>query len=107
MKKLFSILTVIAFYTLISCSDNDDGEMSETAKKNLEAMHGITNSFEKNDFSNLGDYVADNAIDHSGERGEIIGLEALKTEYARMMAPVKNMKSTYIAELANDEYVMS
>ncbi len=94
---------------MVSSCDNDkeEHEMSEKAEKNLEAARGIGNCFDTKDFSKLGDFVAVNAVDHAGENGDIVGLENMKTEFARMVEGIDNAKTEVIKELADDEYVMS
>jgi hypothetical protein len=70
MNKLFSITSAAIFLLLASCTSTKQDCTSETTKKNIEAMHGIFNCFNTNDFSKLGDYVAEDCIDHaSGTSG--------------------------------------
>ena len=70
-------------------------------------MHGVTKCFDTKDFSKLGDYIAADGIDHSGEHGEIKGLDSLKAAFEKYSATIDNPKSEVIKELADDEYVMS
>lgn len=107
MKKLlfFTPLALLGIFC-ISCSDNSGG-MSATAKKNLETNHAIQKMFETKDFSKLGDYVAEDGIDHAGETGDIKGLANIKAEMQKMSAMSENDKTEIIKELADDEYVMS
>lgn len=94
------------FFT--SCSDKkEDGGMSDAAKKNLDAMHGVSKTFETKDFSKLGDYIAEDAVDHAGENGDVVGLANIKAEFEKMTANWDNMKSEVIKEFADDEYVIS
>lgn len=81
--------------------------MSATATKNLEAMRGITKCFDTKDFSKLGDYIAEDGIDHSGEQGYIKGLANMKAEFEKMVAAYENSKTEVIKELADDDYVMT
>ena len=108
MKKLPFILITGCLFFIVSCSSKkEDGGMSATTKKNLEASHGITKCFDSKDFSKLGDFIAEDCIDHSGENGEIKGLANMKTEYAKMLDGFENSKTEIIKELADDEYVMT
>jgi predicted ester cyclase len=105
MKKL-SFLTVIAFVFFVSSCSNQDGH-SEQAKKNLEANHGIIKAFETKDFSKLGDYIAEDFVDHAGETGDIRGLANARAEFERMVAGLESDTTIIIKELADDEFVMS
>lgn len=111
MKKLLIALPVALCIGLVSCNDKGGdkggGGMSDAAKKNLESMHGIQKCFETKDFSKIGDYIAADAVDHSGMTGEIKGIDSLKAQFERMSAMTEGDKSEVIKELADDEYVMS
>ena len=108
MKKLQIILITGFLFFIVSCnSKKDAGGMSATTKKNVEAMHGITKCFDTKDLSKLGDFIAEDAIDHSGENGDIKGLANMKTEYAKMLDGFEGSKTEIIKELADDEYVMT
>ena len=80
--------------------------MSDAAKKNLDAVHGVNRSFDTKDFSKLGDYIAEDAVDHAGEQGDIKGLANMKAEFEKMIAGQENAKTEVIKELADDEYAM-
>src|SRR5580704_10150077 len=106
MNKHLSILAIgsISISCIaLSCTSKTDGGLSPTAQKNVEAMHGVTHSFETKDFSKLGDYIATDAVDHAGENGDIKGLDSMKVQFAGFAATVANEKATVIKELADDE----
>jgi predicted ester cyclase len=107
MKKYF--LLAASAMILLACSEKskNEGGMSDAAKKNLEAHHAISKTFETKDFSKLGDYMAEDAIDHAGEDGDVKGIKNIIAEYEKMIAGFETMKSEVIKELADDEYVMS
>ena len=107
MKKLLLLSPIALIFFIISCNTADKGALSATAQKNLEACLAIAKCFDTKDFSKLGDYIADDAVDHAGETGDIIGLENMKKEFVRMTEGIDNGKSEVIKELADDEYVMS
>ena len=108
MKKLPLMLLSVSLFFIVSCnSKKEAGGMSATAKKNMEAMHGITKCFDSKDMSKLGDFIAEDCIDHSGENGDIKGLANMKTEYAKMLDGFTDSKTEIIKELADDEYVMT
>jgi predicted ester cyclase len=107
MKKfLFSIVAGVACI-VVSCTAKNEGGMSAAAKKNLEANQAITKCFETGDFSKLGDYIAEDAVDHAGSQGDVKGLANIKTEMEKMMSGMADSKTEIIKELADDEYVMS
>jgi len=91
----------------ISCNTKSESSLSPAAQKNLDAMHAVSNTFETKDFSKLGDYIASDAVDHSGENGDVKGLDSIKAAFVKEMAGFDNMKTETIKELADDEYVMS
>lgn len=98
-------LAMICYCT--SCNSKPEGGLSATAQKNLDANHGIVQCFDSKDFSKLGDYIAADAVDHSGENGDIKGLDSIKAALTKEMAGIDGMKTEYIKELADDDYVMS
>jgi len=98
-------MMVLPACILISC--NDKSGPSAAAQKNLDAMHGVNTCFDSKDFSKLGDYIAEDAVDHAGENGDIKGLANMKTEFKKMVDSYKDAKTTVVKELADDEYVMS
>ncbi len=108
MKKLQFILLAGSLLFITSCSSKKEGGgKSDATKKNMEAMHGITNCFDTKDFSKLGDFIAEDGIDHSGQNGDIKGLANMKTEYAKMLDGFEGSKTEIIKEFGDDEYVMT
>ena len=72
MKKLLTLISVSVFLLTSGNSQeiaqaNKEG-ITDMAKINLEAMRNISRCFELKDFSNLGEYIAIDAVDHAGER---------------------------------------
>ena len=92
---------------LVSCSDKGGGGMSDAAKKNLDAFHAVQKCFETKDFSKVGDYVTDDAVDHAGPTGDVKGLANVKAQMEKMAASTEGDKTEIIKELADDDYVMS
>lgn len=106
MKRLLFIPMAALCCSCISCNSEAD-RPSTAAQKNLDAMHGVQKAFDTKDFSKLGDYIAEDAVDHAGEKGDIKGLANMKAEFEKMSAMNENPKTEIIKELADDEYVMS
>jgi predicted ester cyclase len=107
MKKYVPALALASCCFCFSCNSKSDHGLSATAQKNLDANHAINKSFETNDFSRIGDYIAADAVDHGGENGDIKGLDNLKVEFEKYTAAVDHQKMDIIKELADDDYVMS
>ncbi|MBK5272047.1 MAG: ester cyclase [Bacteroidia bacterium] len=106
MKKIvLTTCTVILCYCMSCNSKDSDNKISEAAQKNLDAVHAINNDVISGDVSNLGDYIATDAIDHAGEKGDVKGLDSIKAELGVIHSMYSNMKMEPIKELADDEYV--
>jgi predicted ester cyclase len=107
MNKLPLIAATALLWLFTSCASREQDCVSETTKKNIASMHGIFNCFNTNDFSKLGDYVAEDCIDHSGGKSDLKGLAQMKAEFEKWMQMVENSHTTTAVELATDEYVIS
>ncbi|TMI62809.1 MAG: ester cyclase [Bacteroidetes bacterium] len=105
MRKLMLFSFVILSVAYMSCNSAEGG-MSTTAKKNLEVNTAIMKAYESGDFSKMGDYIAADAVDHGGEKGDIKGLENIVAEMKRYKEMVKDAKVEVVKEMVDDEYVM-
>ena len=108
MKKLAFAVSAVILSCFITCTNNsahEDGA-SEKAKKNLENTKAVIGLFEKNDFSKAGDYIAADAVDHSGPMGEIKGLDSLKAMFAKMTTTMSNVKNEIVKGISDDDYSM-
>jgi predicted ester cyclase len=114
MKQLFSIaaaaLVFADIFSFGACTSASNApaavQVDSTAVKNLAAAHAINRAIESGDMSNVGDYIATDALDHSGEHGDVVGLDSIKAE----LAPVHNLaandlKFEVVKELADSDYV--
>jgi predicted ester cyclase len=79
--------------------------MSDKAKKNLASAQAIVKMFESGDFSKVGDYIANDAVDHTGMNGETKGLDNIKAEFNSMGQTMSDMKNDAVKEVADDDYV--
>lgn len=104
MKKFFVFFFIPICGICISCK-NESGGMSATAKKNLEVNDAIMKAYEAGDFSKMGDYIAADAVDHGGEKGDVKGLDSIVSEMKRYHAQMPDMKSSMSRSMADDEYV--
>ena len=107
MKELLFAGSAVLTCCLLACSGNmgNQGGMSDKAKKNLAAGEAVAKMFESGDFSKVGDYIAADAVDHTGMNGgEVKGLDSMKAEFSRMGDMMSNMKNEIVKEIADDDY---
>ena len=104
MKKLFLFLFTAGCFAFFSCSNNNGG-MSDKAKKNLDNARAIAKSFETKDISKLDDYIASDAVDHASPGGETKGLDNIKKMFTQVQGTMTNSKMETVKELADDDYV--
>jgi hypothetical protein len=109
MKKFLIPAMAAMFICLLSCNQpsstaSSAGE-SDRAKKNLETAKTVSEMFDKNDFSKIGDYIATDAVDHSGMNGEVKGLDSLKKEFEGFASMMKDSKTESVKTVADDDYV--
>ncbi len=103
MRKIFVFISAGALLLLSSCNSNSGG-MSDKAKKNLAAAQAVAKMFESGDYSKVGDYIANDCIEHS-DMGDIKGLDSIKAEFAKYSKTMSEMKNEVVKELADDDYV--
>jgi hypothetical protein len=104
MKKLVFLSGLLCF-VLTGCNDKSSGP-SATALKNLGATKNIRQAIANKDMAKLGDYIATDCIDHSGDHGDIKGLDSIKAQIGVWRA-MADEKTEIVKELADDDYVMS
>lgn len=80
--------------------------MSEKAKKNMAVNDAIMKMFETGDMSKMSDYIAADGVDHSGPKGDIVGIDSIRAFFVQMSQMMTNMKNDIIKTVADDEYVM-
>ena len=103
MKKAMLILTAGAI-CLFSCSDKGDKPAdagNDVIKKNLAAVNGVNDAIMNHDLSKLGDYIAADAVDHSGPNGDIKGLDSIKAAIGAMSEMSTDMKYEILKEFAD------
>ena len=105
MKKLFTFCLLAPALVLLSCGGG--GGMSSKAKKNLDVNSSIMKAYMAGDFSKMGDYIAADAVDHGGEKGDIKGLDSIVAMMKVYQGQMTDMSYKVIKELADDEYVFS
>src|SRR4051812_10687944 len=110
MKKNLSPSLILLFFCFSCNNANQSGGTSDKAKKNLENAQAISKMFESGDWSKMGDYLATDAVDHTGmdAKGaptEVKGLDSIKAEFTRMNEMSSDMKNETVKEMADDDYV--
>ncbi len=104
MRNLIFILVIAGSSICISCNS---GGMSAKAKKNMEINTAIMKAYEAGDFSKMNEYIAADAVDHGGEKGDVKGVDSIVSEMKRYRDMMPDMKSEVIKEMADDEYVFT
>jgi len=104
-KSVFAFLAFATCVVIVSCNEHTAGP-SDKAKKNLETNRAILKMFESGDFSKTGDYIAADAVDHSGPQGEVKGLDSIKAMFQMFSSTMSDTKAEVVKELADDEYSM-
>jgi hypothetical protein len=111
MKKYISIPVAAIIMLLSACNSNSGtatppaDNSSATAKKNTETARAINKAVITGDVNSLGNWIAADGIDHAGDHGDVKGLDSIKASLANLGKAVTDMKTDYIHELADDEYV--
>src|SRR5258705_1135096 len=101
MKKLISVVSVVAICLLFSCNSKESGGMSDKAKKNLEASHIVSDAFMSGDISKIDDAVASDFVNHT-DMGDM-GRDSLKTMITNMKTQMPDMQMKLLNEVANDD----
>ena len=107
MKKISILLTGLLFIAF-SCDDKEDddnGKMSNRAQKNLHAVHAINDAIKSGDVSKLDSFLTQDAVDHAGMQGDIIGRDSIKQMLSTIHTMADNFNWKIIKEMADDEYV--
>jgi predicted SnoaL-like aldol condensation-catalyzing enzyme len=104
MKKLVFLLGLFCFI-LAGCDFKSSGP-SAAALRNLDATKNIRNAIANKDMAKLGEYIAADCIDHSGDHGDIKGLDSIKAQI-QVWRAMADEKTETVKELADDDYVMS
>lgn len=101
MREAFFVFAFPAIILLLRKKANP------SLKKNIDAVHVINKAIETGDMSMLDSVIAADVVDHSGEGGEVRGLDNLKAEFTKMRAMNSEMKMDVIRDLADSDYVAS
>ena len=103
MKKLLIIAFAFSSLFFISCSGNGNTQ----GDKNIATVHASNDAIMSGDVSKLDQYIAADAVDHSGEHGEVHGLDSIKASLKSLHDDYKDMKLEALQDAANNDYVFS
>ena len=106
MKRISLAFSVVIALLLLSCGGATPEGMSEKAKKNLETSRSVAKMFEAGDWSKTGDYVAADATDHGGMKGDVKGLDNIKASFDDMGKMMGDFKNETVREWADDDYTV-
>jgi hypothetical protein len=114
MKHFFSVVVAAnvfaAAFSLGACNSAGGPpaavQVDSAGLKNLAVANAINRAIEAGDVSNLGDYIAADAVDHSGQHGDVVGIDSIKAGLAPVHKLAANdLKFEVVKELADSEYV--
>jgi len=105
MKKFLTIASTALIFFCTSC--NNSGAGNTQGEKNIATVHAVNRAIESGDVSKLDQYIATDGVDHSGEHGEVKGLDSIKAYLAHLHDTYKDLKLEEVQEAANGDYVFS
>lgn len=106
MKKIITSFTALLFLLIISdVNAQSMPSKSAKARKNLEACAMVNKAILSGDMAVLDKVLSEDAVDHAGMHGDLVGREAIKTELGKMHSMAPDMKMEVIREIADDDYV--
>jgi ketosteroid isomerase-like protein len=105
MKKIILMGSTGFIFLFTSC--NGAGGGSTQADKNMATVKTVDRAIESGDVSKLDQYIAADAVDHSGEHGEVKGLDSIKAGLAHMHDTYKDLKLEEVQQASNGDYVFT
>jgi predicted ester cyclase len=105
MKKFLFIASSGLICFFISCNSNTGGNAQ--GEKNIAAIHAVDDLIESGDVDKLDQYIAADGIDHTGEHGEVKGLDNIKAYLKQMHDSYKDMKFEELQDAASGDYVFT
>lgn len=121
MKKFLMISSAGLICFISACNNSGEKSASTSADttaasnapstsagdKNIATVHAINEAISSGDVAKLDQYIAKDAVDHSGEHGEVKGLDSIKAELGHMHDSYKDLKLESVQDAANNDYVFS
>ena len=81
--------------------------VNSTGDKNISTVHAINEAIMSGDVNKLDQYIAADGVDHSGEHGDIKGLDSIKANLKRFHEEYPDMKLESVQDAANSDHVFS
>lgn len=106
MKKLLFVIAPAMLCFFISCKDSGTDNTATNSAKNTERNKEVYRAIETGDVSKLDSFIDKDIVDHSGENGEIRGLDSLKKMFIQMHNQFSGLKIELVADAttSNGEY---
>jgi len=106
MKRFLTIAATGLTFYLMSCNNGGDTVASSSqGEKNIATSHAIDSAITSGDVSKLDQYIAADGVDHSGEHGDIKGLDSIKASLKTLHDDYKDMKLEAVQSASNGDYV--
>lgn len=108
-KKMFQFLAVVLSLCIISCGDmNKKSDNSAAMEKNMEAMKNVYAAFESGNSDNIGNWVADNIVDHSPDPNvKSTGIDGIKETIKMFKTSFPDMKQNVTGMWADKDMVIA
>ena len=95
MKKFLMIASAGLFSFITACNSSGDksasadttastAPASSTGDKNIATIHAINDAIVSGDVGKLDQYIATDGVDHSGDHGDVKGLDSIKATLSHM-----------------------
>ncbi|MEO5650180.1 MAG: ester cyclase [Ginsengibacter sp.] len=102
MKKLLITTACCALCFFMSCKPGMD-ETSQAAKNKANSQE-IYKAMETGDVSKLDAIIDKDFVDHSGEKGDVKGIDSLKKMFVQMHNEITGLKVEEIANATDGDY---
>ena len=80
---------------------------SSTGDKNIATARAIDDAIASGDVAKLDQYIAADGVDHSGEHGDVKGLDSIKAYLKRLHDEYPDMRLESLQSASNGDYVFS
>ncbi|MFI5187111.1 MAG: ester cyclase [Chitinophagales bacterium] len=108
MKKMLIITSTGLICFLSSCNNGGSSSPGNSqGEKNIATSHSVNDAIVSGDMSKLDQYIAADAVDHSGDHGDIKGLDSIRASLKSFHDEYKDMKLDAVQDAANGDYVFT
>lgn len=107
-KKLFQLLTIALSFAIVSCGDMNKTVVNADMTKNMDAMKNVFTAFETGNTENLGNYIAENIVEHSPDPNvKATGIEGVKEMIKMYRTSFPDLKQTVTGMWADKDMVIA